>query len=46
MNGGFKPLSKKRIIQILIEELAKCFDTNELIYKKNELKQLADLLDN
>jgi hypothetical protein len=41
----FKPLSKKRIIQILLEELSKCFDNNELIYKRNELKQLANLLD-
>ncbi len=42
----FKPLSKKRIIQMLIEELAHCFETPELLYKKKELMQLASLLDN
>lgn len=41
----FKPLSKKRIIQMLLEELSKCFDSNEHIYKKNEVIQLTDLLD-
>ena len=41
----FKPLTKKRIIQMLIDELAHCFDTPELLYKKNELLQLAALLD-
>ena len=42
----FKPLSKKRIIQMLIEQLALCFDTPEMLYKKTELMQLAVLLDN
>lgn len=41
----FKPLSKKRIIQMLLEELSKCFDSNEHLYKKNEVMRLADLLD-
>lgn len=41
----FKPLSKTRIIQMLIEELAHCFESPELLYKKNELLQLAILLD-
>ncbi len=41
----FKPVSKKRIIQMLIEELAHCFETPELLYKKKELMQLAKLLD-
>lgn len=41
----FKPLSKKRIIQMLLEELAHCFETPEFIYKKTELLQLAALLD-
>jgi regulator of sirC expression with transglutaminase-like and TPR domain len=40
----FKPLSKKRIIQSLLEELAHCFETPELLYKRTELLQLADLL--
>lgn len=41
----FKPLSKKRIIQMLLEELSKCFDESQHDYKKNELLQLASLLD-
>ncbi|MGI8950315.1 MAG: transglutaminase-like domain-containing protein [Chitinophagaceae bacterium] len=41
----FKPLSHKRIIQMLIEELAKCFDTPEKNYKQRELMQLAGMLD-
>lgn len=41
----FKPLSKKRIIQMLIEEVSHCFEAPELHYKKAELQQLASLLD-
>jgi len=41
----FKPLSKKRIIQMLLEEVANCFQSNALRYKKRELLQLASLLD-
>lgn len=42
----FKPLSKKRVVQMLLEELSNCFESNEHIYKKAELIQLANLLDN
>jgi regulator of sirC expression with transglutaminase-like and TPR domain len=41
----FKPLSKTRIIQMLIEELSHCFEAPEFLYKKNELLQLANLFD-
>lgn len=41
----FKPLSNKRVIQILLLEISKCFDTPEKAYKKEELLQLVDLLD-
>ena len=41
----FKPLSKKRIIQMIIGELAQCFDAPGMLYKKSELLQLASLLD-
>jgi len=41
----FKPLSHKRIIQLLIEELAKCFEAPKVVYKKNELLRLSDLLE-
>jgi regulator of sirC expression with transglutaminase-like and TPR domain len=41
----FKPLSKTRVIQMLIEELSHCFESPEFLYKKNELLQLANLFD-
>lgn len=41
----FKPLSHKRVIQILLLEIAKCFDAPEKEYKKEELLQLVELLD-
>jgi len=41
----YKPISHKRIIQILIEEVAKCFDLPSNAYKKEELLKLAVLLD-
>ncbi len=41
----FKPLSHTKVIQLLIEELSKCFDKPKLLYKKNELLKLADILD-
>ncbi|RTL60402.1 MAG: hypothetical protein EKK37_06085 [Sphingobacteriales bacterium] len=42
--GYFKPMNTKRIIQLLLEELAKCFDDIKTGYKRNELLLLADLL--
>jgi len=41
----FKPLSNKRVIQHLLEETSKCFDNEKDFYKKEELMQLANLLD-
>lgn len=41
----FKPLTHKRIIQMLMEELAKCFESPSAGYKKEELLHLAALLD-
>jgi hypothetical protein len=41
----FRPLSNKRIIQMLIEELAKCFTAPKVQYKCDELLKLAALLD-
>lgn len=41
----FKPLTHKRIIQMLMEELAKCFESPSAAYKKEELLHLAALLD-
>ncbi|CAN5207284.1 hypothetical protein BH09BAC2_BH09BAC2_08990 [soil metagenome] len=41
----FKPLSNKRIIQYLLEELSKCFDDDKNRYKQNDLFFLASLLE-
>lgn len=41
----FKPLSNQRIIQHLLEELAKCFDNDKNRYKHLELLELASLLE-
>lgn len=41
----FRPISNKRIIQFLIEELSKCYDNDRNIYKRDELLFLANLLD-
>lgn len=40
----FKPLSHNRIIQSALEEFSKCFDDERNAYKKNELLELAKLL--
>ncbi|HEU4472606.1 MAG TPA: transglutaminase family protein [Flavisolibacter sp.] len=41
----FKPYSNKRVIQHLLEETAKCFESEKEAYKKAELMELAKLLD-
>ena len=40
----FKPMNAVRVIQVLLEELARCFDEPAKMYKHNELLQLSDLL--
>lgn len=45
ISAYFKPLSNKRVIQCLLEEVAKCFDTDKDAYKKEEVLKLAALLD-
>jgi regulator of sirC expression with transglutaminase-like and TPR domain len=40
----FKPLSNKRIIQSLLEEFSKCFDTDKTRYKQQELITLSELI--
>ena len=45
VDAYFKPLSNKRVIQHLLEEASKCFDNEKNTYKKNELMELAKLLD-
>ncbi|NLR63688.1 hypothetical protein HGH92_05145 [Chitinophaga varians] len=41
----FKPQSNKRIIQFLLEELAKCFRDDKDAYRQDELSNLASLLE-
>ena len=41
----FKPMNNMRIIQHLLEEMAKCFDNDKNRYKQVELMELAALLD-
>jgi regulator of sirC expression with transglutaminase-like and TPR domain len=41
----YRPLSNVRITQLLLEELAKCFDNDRNQYKMNELILLANTID-
>jgi hypothetical protein len=41
----FKPLPNKKVVQYLLEETAKCFDTEKEGYKKEELIKLAGIID-
>jgi hypothetical protein len=41
----FKPLSNKKVVQYLLEETAKCFDSDKDLYKRDELRKLSDLID-
>lgn len=41
----FKPLNAKRIVQILLEELSRCYETGEEHFKQQELLSLCALLD-
>jgi regulator of sirC expression with transglutaminase-like and TPR domain len=45
VNAYFRELDNKEIIRFLLEELSKCFDNDLNIYKMNELRQLAKLLE-
>ena len=45
VHSYFKPYSNKRVIQTLLEEMAKCFDNEKEAYKMQELLALASLLD-
>jgi Transglutaminase-like superfamily len=40
----FKPLNAVKVIQVLLEELARCFDAPQKMYKRNELLHLSNLL--
>ncbi len=41
----FRPMNNKKVIQFLLEELAKCFDNERNYYKMDELLSLSTLLD-
>ncbi|MBV8255395.1 MAG: transglutaminase family protein [Chitinophaga sp.] len=45
MPSFFKPQSNKRIIQLLLEELSKCFREEKDSYRQQELMNLCSLLD-
>jgi regulator of sirC expression with transglutaminase-like and TPR domain len=45
VDAYFKPLSNKRVIQQLLEEASRCFDSPKDRYKKDEMLDLAKLLD-
>jgi regulator of sirC expression with transglutaminase-like and TPR domain len=40
----FKPMSNKRVIQTLLEELSKCFEDEKSKYKQAELLALAEII--
>jgi regulator of sirC expression with transglutaminase-like and TPR domain len=44
-NSYYRELSSKQVIQFLLEELSKCFDNDQNLYKMKELLSLAKLLD-
>ncbi len=44
ISSYFKPISNKRIIQILLEEFGKCFSSEKQRYKQEEIKQLIELI--
>ena len=41
----FRPQPNKKVVQLLLEEMANCFEDEKINYKKAELKSLAVLLD-
>jgi hypothetical protein len=45
IHAYFKPLPNKKIIQLLLEEMGKCFDNDKDGYKRDELVSLSRLLD-
>jgi regulator of sirC expression with transglutaminase-like and TPR domain len=45
VDAYFRPLSNKRVVQHLLEEVSKCFDNEKEAYKRDELLSLAKLLD-
>jgi len=41
----FRPMQNRRIIQLMLEQFANCFDDPAHLYKKNELLELCALID-
>ena len=41
----FRPVSPKRVINFLLEELSKCYDNDRNLYKRDELLAFASLLE-
>ena len=45
VNAYFRPMTTKKMIQFLLDEMSKCFDNQSNAYKMNELQLLSSLLD-
>ncbi|MDQ3277334.1 MAG: transglutaminase-like domain-containing protein [Bacteroidota bacterium] len=45
VHSYFKPMPNKKVIQHLLEETARCFDSEKESYKKDELIKLSELID-
>lgn len=45
VSSYFRPMTDRRVIQFLLEELSKCFDNERNYYKMDELRILSELLD-
>lgn len=46
VSSYYKPLNNKRVIQLLLEDLSKCFQTEKNMYKHQELIEMAEMLVN
>lgn len=44
LTSYFEPLDNKKVVQLLLTELAKCFEKQECFYKHTELLTLAELI--
>ena len=45
VSAYFRPMDNKRVVQYLLEELAKCYDNDAHRYKADEINALINLLD-
>jgi hypothetical protein len=43
--SNYRPMDNTRVLQLLLDELGKCFDNDSNRYKKDELQLLSKMLD-